>query len=56
MSNPFTNWTSRVAIAARVAELQRHSQGNKTMTLPNYDLPLRMTEARAEAARWYWQT
>ncbi len=55
MSDPFTNWTSRVAIAARVAELRRQSQGNETMTVPDYHLPFGKAEARAEAARWYWQ-
>jgi hypothetical protein len=55
MPYTFANWTSRVAIAGRVAELRRQSQGNETMTLADYHLPLGKAEARAEAARWYCQ-
>ncbi len=51
MPYTFANWTSRVAIAARVAELRRQSQGNETMTFGDYHLPFGKAEARAEAAR-----
>jgi hypothetical protein len=55
MPYTFENWTSRVAIAARVAEWRRQSRGNETMTLGDYHLPFGRAEARAEAARWCWQ-
>jgi hypothetical protein len=51
MSVTFMNWTSRVAIAGRVAESHRisHVQGD-------YHLPFGKTEARSEASKWLWQT
>jgi hypothetical protein len=49
MTNTFVNWTSRVAIAGRVAEQSRPH------TLPgDYYLPFGKAEARAEAAKWIW--
>jgi hypothetical protein len=44
MSVTFTNWTSRVAIEARVAELRR------------YHPPFGKAEARTEALKWIWLT
>jgi hypothetical protein len=54
MSNGFINWTSRVAIAARIAE--RCPQNWNELTTPgDYHLPFGKTEARAEAAKWLCQ-
>jgi hypothetical protein len=47
MSNAFVNWTSRVAIAGRVAERRRPHEWN--------ELPFGKAEARAEAAKWLCQ-
>jgi hypothetical protein len=56
MSDTFTNLTSRVAIAGRVAELRRRSQGcSETLPSGDYHPPFGMAEARAEAAKWHWQ-
>ncbi len=56
MSDTSTNLTSRVAIAGRVAELRRQSQGwSETITLGDYHQPFGKMEARAEAAKWLWQ-
>jgi hypothetical protein len=50
MTNTFVNWTSRVAIAGRVAAQSRPH------TLPgDYHLPFGKAQARAEAAKWMWQ-
>ena len=55
MSNTFVNWTSRVAIAGRVAERRRPHEWN-ALTMPgDYHLPFGKTEARAEAAKWLSQ-
>jgi hypothetical protein len=57
MSGTFLNWTSRVAIAGRVAELRRISHSsNELMVQGDYHLPFGKTEARSEAAKWLWQT
>jgi hypothetical protein len=56
MSVPFTNWTSRVAIAGRIAERRRQPQDwDETATSGDYHLPFGRTAASAEAARWLWQ-
>jgi hypothetical protein len=56
MLDNFTNWTSRVAIAGRVAERRRQPQDwNETMTLGDYHLPFGKVTAPAEAARWLCQ-
>ena len=54
MSNSFVNWTSRVAIAGRVAE--RRGPHNWNGSIPgDYHLPFGKAEAKAEAAKWLWQ-
>lgn len=55
MTVTFMNWTSRVAIAGRVAEWQRQSRGWDERISGDYHLPFGQTQARAEAARWLWQ-
>ena len=55
MSNTFVNWTSRVAIAGRVAEQRRPHEWNELAMLGDYHLPFGKTEARAEAAKWLCQ-
>jgi len=56
MSVTFINWTSRVAIAARIAEWHRHSNNREhTQVLGGFCLPFGKTEARAEAGRWLRQ-
>ncbi|HEY6383213.1 MAG TPA: hypothetical protein VIY07_15595 [Pseudolabrys sp.] len=57
MSVTFMNWTNRVAITGRVAELRRVSySSNEPMTPWDYHLPFGKTEARTEALKWIWQT
>lgn len=56
MSNSFHNFTSRVAIAGRVAE-ERRSQSENELTLPgDHHIPFGKTEAQARATKWLWQT
>jgi hypothetical protein len=53
MSDTFMNWTSRVAIAGRVAELRRLSHSSNDLMLPgDYHLPFGRIEARTEALKW----
>ena len=55
MSYTFVNWTSRIAIAGRVAERRRAHNWNE-LTIPgDYHLPFGKAEARTEAAKWLWQ-
>jgi hypothetical protein len=55
MTNRFLNWTSRVAIAGRVAEERRPESWNE-LTLPgDYHMPFGRTEAQTKATRWLWQ-
>ena len=55
MSNTFMNWTSWVAIAARIAERRRPQNWNE-LTMPgDYHQPFGKAEARAEAAKWLCQ-
>lgn len=55
MSNAFMNWTSRVAIAGRIADRRRLQDWN-ALTMPgDYHQPFGKTEAQAEAAKWIWQ-
>jgi hypothetical protein len=57
MSVTFMNWTSRVAIAGRVAESHRISHSsNEFIVQGDYHLPFGKTEARSEASKWLWQT
>ena len=54
MSNSFLNWTSRVAIAGRIAECRR-LQGWNELTMPgDCHLSFGKAEAQAKAARWLW--
>jgi hypothetical protein len=56
MSNTFVNWTSRVAIAGRIAERRRQPQNwNELNMLGDYHLPFGKAEARTEAAKWLCQ-
>jgi hypothetical protein len=55
MSNTFMNWTSWVAIAARIAERRRPQNWNE-LTMPgDFHQPFGKVEARAEAAKWLCQ-
>lgn len=54
MSATFMNWTSRVAIAGRVAEWRRVSRYWDEIS-GDYHLPFGPAQARAEAAKWLWQ-
>jgi hypothetical protein len=56
MTATFINQTSRVAIAGRVAELQRQFRGLDEWTPPgDYHLPFGPAQARVEAAKWLCQ-
>jgi hypothetical protein len=56
MTATFINQTSRVAIAGRVAELQRQSRSLDEWTPPgDYHLPFGPAQARVEAAKWLCQ-
>ena len=55
MSATFVNWTSRVAIEGRVAELRRQSHNSNEPIIPwDYHLPFGKIEARTEASKWIW--
>ena len=55
MSNSFLNWTSRVAIAGRVAE-ERHSESWNDLTIPGDNhMPFGKASAQTKAAKWLWQ-
>jgi hypothetical protein len=55
MSNSFLNWTSRVAIAGRVAERRRLHETDE-LTIPgDYHLPFAKVDAGTKAAKWLWQ-
>ena len=56
MSNSILNWTSRVAIAGRIAEYRRLQNWNELTTLGDYHLPFGKVDAQARAVRWLWQT
>jgi len=56
MSDTFMNWTSRVAIAGRVAKRRRLSFSSNDLAIQDdYHLPFGKTEARAEALKWFWK-
>ena len=56
MTATFINQTSRVAIAGRVAELQRQSRGLDEWTPPgDHHFPFGPAQARVEAAKWLCQ-
>jgi len=55
MTVTFMNWTSRVAIAGRVAEWRRQSVGGGEWIQRDYHLPFGQAQARAEAVKWLCQ-
>jgi hypothetical protein len=55
MPNAFLNWTSRAAIAGRIAEYRRPQTWSQWTIRGDYHLPFGKAEARAEAAKWLWQ-
>jgi hypothetical protein len=55
MSNSFLNWTSRVAIAGRVAERRRPQTPDEQTTPGDYHLPFGKVDAERKAAKWLWQ-
>ena len=54
MSNSFLNWTSRVAIAGRVAEQRRPETTDELTTPGDYHLPFGKVDAERKAAKWLW--
>jgi len=50
---------SRITIAAHVAEWRRRTYSRNELTMFSEDhfgdVPFNRTEARAEAAKWFWQ-
>jgi hypothetical protein len=55
MSVTYVNWTSRVAIAGRVAETRRQFPSSNESTIQgDYHLPFGKIEARTEALKWIW--
>jgi hypothetical protein len=56
VSNSVENWTSRVAIAGRIAEWRRPQNWDELTTLGDYHLPFGKAAAQAKAARWIWQS
>ena len=56
MSYSFLNKTSRVAIAAQIAECRRPQNWKELTTLGDYHLPFGKADAQAKAARWLWQS
>jgi len=53
MSVTYVNWTSRVAIAGRVAETRRQSYSSNASTMQgDHHLPFGRTEAWTEALKW----
>ena len=54
MSNALANWSSRVTIAARIAERLRSPSADET-TPGDYHTPFGKTEAKTKAAKWLWQ-
>jgi hypothetical protein len=54
--NTFLNWTSRIAIAGRIAECHRPQNWNELTILGDHHLPFGKAEAQAKAARLLWQS
>jgi len=54
MSNALANWSSRVIIAARIAERLRSPSADEA-TPGDYHRPFGKTEAKTKAAKWLWQ-
>ncbi|MGE5771691.1 MAG: hypothetical protein ACM3Z4_06545 [Hyphomicrobiales bacterium] len=56
VSNHFLNWTSRVAIAGRIAECRRPQNWNELTIIGDYHLPFGKAEAQAKVSGWLWQS
>jgi hypothetical protein len=56
VSNTILNWTSRVDIAARIAECRRPQDRNELTVPDDCHLPFGKAEAQAKAARWFWHS
>jgi hypothetical protein len=56
MANVFTDWTSRSAIAARIAEEREHpvESWNELIAPEDYDLPFDKIEYQIKPAKWPW--
>jgi hypothetical protein len=55
MSNSFLNWTSRVAIAGRIAEHRRPHDTDELTAPGDYHLPFAKVDAGTKATKWLWQ-
>jgi hypothetical protein len=56
MSNSMLNWTSRVAIAGRIAEYRRPQNSNELALLGDHHAPFGKAEAQTKATKWLWQS
>ncbi len=54
MANVFTDWTSRTAIAARIAEERKVESWNELAAPEDYDLSLDKIEYQIRPAKWPW--
>ena len=54
MANVFTDWTSRTAIAARIAEERKVESWNELAAAEDYDLSLEKIEYQIRPAKWPW--
>ena len=56
MANVFADWTSRAAIASRIAEEQRNSveSWNELEAPEDYDLSFEKIEYQIRPAKWPW--
>jgi len=50
------NWTSRAAIAARIAKCRSPQDWNEFTVVGDYHPPFGKASAQAKAARWLWQS
>jgi hypothetical protein len=55
MSITLTNWSSRTAIDARMAEYRRPQNGFEPTIPGDYHMPFGKAEARSKVATWLWQ-
>jgi hypothetical protein len=54
MTNVFTDWTSRTAIAARIAEERQVESWHELAAPDDYDLSLDKIEYQIRPAKWPW--
>jgi len=56
MANIFTDWTSRAAVAARIAEEQQNpvESWNELVAPEDYDLSFDRNEYQIRPAKWPW--